>query len=239
MARLWNNNVNFFIVCQFAAETFQILPSLSTASFSSNIYGARMNFNELVFSAQKFNRSWCPGWGLHDRFVLHCLCGNFISPWVPRYLLTQMAHFLPSIFNKFCFLPPNWSTILNCCYQVSIMRCFFFFPSCFERFFRAVNLNERYLSLSHGEYRMEDVNLHGVEYLWRTVLHANDKVADRATRLLKETYTLLGPSLLSHQVRQCQNSKISIYNFYKCLKKASNQELTFAINALICKILTR
>ncbi len=47
---------------------------------------------------------------------------------------------------------------------------------------------------------MEDVNLNGVEYLWRTVLHANDEVADRATRLLKETFTLLGPNLLSQQV---------------------------------------
>lgn len=46
--------------------------------------------------------------------------------------------------------------------------CYFYDFSCFERFFRHVNTKEGKLSMKRrGGYVMDDLNLIGVEYLWR------------------------------------------------------------------------
>ena len=47
---------------------------------------------------------------------------------------------------------------------------------------------------------MDDMNLIGIEYLWRVVLHSPDDVAEKAIYLLKECYTNLSPRLHSNQV---------------------------------------
>ena len=51
-----------------------------------------------------------------------------------------------------------------------------------------------------GGYAMDDMNLVGIEYLWRVVLHSPDDVAEKAIFLLKECYTNLSPRLHSSQV---------------------------------------
>ena len=52
---------------------------------------------------------------------------------------------------------------------------------------------------------MDDLELIGLEYLWRVVLYSPDEVAEKAILLLKDIYTNLGPRLQSNQV--CEESK--------------------------------
>lgn len=47
---------------------------------------------------------------------------------------------------------------------------------------------------------MNDLELIGLDYLWRVVLCAPDEIAAKAIELLKETYTNLGPRLQANQV---------------------------------------
>ena len=47
---------------------------------------------------------------------------------------------------------------------------------------------------------MDDLELIGLEYLWRVVLYSPDEVAEKAILLLKDIYTNLGPRLQSNQV---------------------------------------
>ena len=51
-----------------------------------------------------------------------------------------------------------------------------------------------------GGYMMDDLELIGLEYLWRVVLYSPDEVAEKAILLLKDIYTNLGPRLQSNQV---------------------------------------
>lgn len=47
---------------------------------------------------------------------------------------------------------------------------------------------------------MNDLNLVGMDYLWRVVLHSSELVADKAIGLMKELHANLGPNLQSQQV---------------------------------------
>ncbi|EHB09100.1 Putative ubiquitin carboxyl-terminal hydrolase FAF-Y [Heterocephalus glaber] len=71
---------------------------------------------------------------------------------------------------------------------------------CFERFFKAVNCKEQKLIPKRRAYMMDDLQLIGLDYLWRVVIQSNDDVACRAIDLLKEIYTNLGPRLQTSQV---------------------------------------
>ncbi|XP_039770608.1 probable ubiquitin carboxyl-terminal hydrolase FAF-X isoform X4 [Ornithorhynchus anatinus] len=71
---------------------------------------------------------------------------------------------------------------------------------CFERFFKAVNCREGKLVAKRRAYMMDDLELIGLDYLWRVVIQGNDDIASRAIDLLKEIYTNLGPRLQVNQV---------------------------------------
>lgn len=71
---------------------------------------------------------------------------------------------------------------------------------CFERFFKAVNCREGKLVAKRRAYMMEDLELIGLDYLWRVVMQGSDDIASRAIDLLKEIYTNLGPKLQVNQV---------------------------------------
>ncbi|XP_076067071.1 ubiquitin carboxyl-terminal hydrolase-like faf isoform X3 [Oratosquilla oratoria] len=71
---------------------------------------------------------------------------------------------------------------------------------CFDRFFKAVNSKEGKLVLKRRAYLMDDVDLIGVEYVWRVVLCGAEEIASRAIQLLRETFTNLGPRLQAGQV---------------------------------------
>ena len=76
-----------------------------------------------------------------------------------------------------------------------------FLSSCFERFFRSVNSKEgKLIAKRRGGCMMDDLDLIGLDYLWRIVLDSPDDVADKAIVLLKDIYTNLGPRLQSTQV---------------------------------------
>ncbi|XP_049853945.1 probable ubiquitin carboxyl-terminal hydrolase FAF-X isoform X1 [Schistocerca gregaria] len=66
---------------------------------------------------------------------------------------------------------------------------------CFERFFKAVNSKEGKLKTKRRAFLMDDVDLIGIEYLWRVVTNSADEIANRAIELLKEVNTNLGPRL--------------------------------------------
>ncbi|KAK6325421.1 hypothetical protein J4Q44_G00047630 [Coregonus suidteri] len=71
---------------------------------------------------------------------------------------------------------------------------------CFERFFKAVNCREGKLVAKRRAYMMDDLELIGLDYLWRVVIQGTDDIASRAIDLLKEIYTNLGPKLQVNQV---------------------------------------
>uniref|UniRef100_A0A673JPZ7 ubiquitinyl hydrolase 1 n=1 Tax=Sinocyclocheilus rhinocerous TaxID=307959 RepID=A0A673JPZ7_9TELE len=71
---------------------------------------------------------------------------------------------------------------------------------CFERFFKAVNCREGKLVAKRKAYMMDDLELIGLDYLWRLVIQGSDDIATRAIDLLKEIYTNLGPKLQVNQV---------------------------------------
>ncbi|XP_039724617.1 probable ubiquitin carboxyl-terminal hydrolase FAF-X isoform X5 [Pteropus medius] len=71
---------------------------------------------------------------------------------------------------------------------------------CFERFFKAVNCREGKLVAKRRSYMMDDLELIGLDYLWKVVIQSNDDIANRAIDLLKEIYTNLGPRLQVNQV---------------------------------------
>ncbi|KAF4080000.1 hypothetical protein AMELA_G00165480 [Ameiurus melas] len=71
---------------------------------------------------------------------------------------------------------------------------------CFERFFKAVNCREGKLVAKRRAYMMDDLELIGLDYLWRVVIQGSDDISNRAIDLLKEIYTNLGPKLQVNQV---------------------------------------
>ena len=72
---------------------------------------------------------------------------------------------------------------------------------CFDRFFKAVNTKENKLIPKRRAFLMDDLELIGLEYIWRLVLCSNEDIANRAIDLLRDTFTNLGPRLQANQVR--------------------------------------
>ena len=50
---------------------------------------------------------------------------------------------------------------------------------------------------------MNDLNLVGMDYLWRVILHGTECVSGKAINLMKELHANLGPNLQTQQVRVC------------------------------------
>ncbi|XP_045433076.1 probable ubiquitin carboxyl-terminal hydrolase FAF-X isoform X7 [Pipistrellus kuhlii] len=71
---------------------------------------------------------------------------------------------------------------------------------CFEQFFKAVNCREGKLVVKRRAYMMDDLELIGLDYLWRVVIQSNDDIANTAIAFLKEIYTNLGPRLKVNKV---------------------------------------
>lgn len=84
--------------------------------------------------------------------------------------------------NNFLYLIFKYSFFISIC-------------RCFERFFKAVNSKEGKLKAKRRAFQMDDVDLIGVEYIWRVVTNSGDEIANRAIELLKEVNTNLGPRL--------------------------------------------
>ncbi|KAK3714003.1 hypothetical protein RRG08_009701 [Elysia crispata] len=73
--------------------------------------------------------------------------------------------------------------------------------NCFERFFKQVNLKEnKLIAKRRGGYLMDDIELIGLDYLWKVVLWSPEDVAEKAVSLLKDIFTSLGPRLQQKQV---------------------------------------
>ncbi|XP_076338950.1 ubiquitin carboxyl-terminal hydrolase 9X-like isoform X1 [Tachypleus tridentatus] len=71
---------------------------------------------------------------------------------------------------------------------------------CFDRFFKAVNSKEEKLLPKRRALLMDDLELIGLDYLWKVVLCSGEEIANKAIELLKETYTNLGPRLQASQL---------------------------------------
>uniref|UniRef100_A0A1I8FJZ7 Ubiquitinyl hydrolase 1 n=1 Tax=Macrostomum lignano TaxID=282301 RepID=A0A1I8FJZ7_9PLAT len=66
-----------------------------------------------------------------------------------------------------------------------------------SEFLSSTNLRAEKLLVRHHSAYMDDINMIGGDYLWRLAIEGSDLVADKATNLLKEMYTHLGPKLTS------------------------------------------
>ncbi|OTF74083.1 hypothetical protein BLA29_003201 [Euroglyphus maynei] len=66
---------------------------------------------------------------------------------------------------------------------------------CFEKFFKIINCNHEKLIFHNSTYLTNDLDLIGLDYLWKLILFASDQTACKAINLLKEFFTNLGPKL--------------------------------------------
>ena len=64
---------------------------------------------------------------------------------------------------------------------------------------------------------MDDLELIGLEYIWRLVLCSNEEIANRAIDLLRDTFTNLGPRLQANQVRSQEQSSFAKRKFRNLL----------------------
>ena len=71
---------------------------------------------------------------------------------------------------------------------------------CFGRFFQMVNINERRLVAWRRGFITENIDLVGLEYLWKVVLVAPDNIVYKPIELLKDVYTNLSAKLQQDQV---------------------------------------
>ncbi|XP_070538663.1 ubiquitin carboxyl-terminal hydrolase 9X-like isoform X2 [Ptychodera flava] len=102
---------------------------------------------------------------------------------------------------------------------------------CFDRFFKAVNSKEGKLIPKRRSYMMDDLELIGLDYLWRVILYASEDIASRAIELLKETYTNLGPRLQANQVeihedfiQSCMDRLKAAYDTITVLEKDKDSQ---------------
>ncbi|XP_054272313.1 probable ubiquitin carboxyl-terminal hydrolase FAF-X isoform X2 [Macrosteles quadrilineatus] len=100
---------------------------------------------------------------------------------------------------------------------------------CFERFFKAVNSKEGKLKMKRRAFMMDDVDLVGMEYIWRVVTNTSDEIASRAIELLKEVSTNLGPKLqqncvLFHEnyISECLDRLNAHYSTVRMLHSQTN-----------------
>lgn len=99
--------------------------------------------------------------------------------------------------------------------------------NCFERFFKHVNQKEnKIIAKRRGGHLMDDLELIGMDYLWRVVLLSPDEVANKAIILLKDIYTNLGPRLQQNQVeihddfiQSCVDRLKALYDTVSVLEK--------------------
>lgn len=70
---------------------------------------------------------------------------------------------------------------------------------CFDRFFKYVNLKYNRLVQKRNYFLTDNLDLIGLDYLWKIVTYANEEIVEKAIVLLKDIYIHLGPQLKSEQ----------------------------------------
>ncbi len=114
---------------------------------------------------------------------------------------------------------------------------------CFDRFFKAVNAKENKLIPKRRAFLMDDMELIGLDYIWRLVLHSTDDIASRAVDLLKETFTNLGPRLLAQQmeihedfISSCMDRLKAAYDTVTVIERDKDGKLQQELTRL-CRVL--
>lgn len=109
---------------------------------------------------------------------------------------------------------------------------------CFERFFKAVNMKEGKLKLKRRTYLTEDLDLIGLEYLWKIVTVCGEDIALKAIEILKEVSTNLGPKLICAQMQfhenfitECYDRLRAHYDTLTVLQQSENDK-KFDVNQL-------
>ncbi|XP_044752373.1 probable ubiquitin carboxyl-terminal hydrolase FAF-X [Coccinella septempunctata] len=83
---------------------------------------------------------------------------------------------------------------------------------CFERFFKAVNMKEGKLKVKRRSHLTEDLDLIGLDYLWKIVTICGEDIAFKAIEILKEVSTNLGPKLMRAQMQFHENFITECYD---------------------------
>ena len=77
-----------------------------------------------------------------------------------------------------------------------------------------VNINERRLSAWRHGFITENVDLVGLEYLWKAVLLAPDSIVHKPIELLKDVYTNLSNKLQADQVPYLQTFTVPHHTLF-------------------------
>ena len=99
---------------------------------------------------------------------------------------------------------------------------------CFERFFFAVNIEEKKMILKLGYCATEDLQLVGLEYVWRVMTTSPTITANKAAVLLAEIHANLGPTLLPSRDSIQENFFDSCFKQLKCFFDAINTAINTA-----------
>lgn len=115
---------------------------------------------------------------------------------------------------------------------------------CFDRFFKAVNCKEGKLILKRRTFQMDDLELIGLDYIWRLVYCQDEEIASKAIDLLKETFTNLGPKLLGSQVdihedfiSSCFDRLRASYDTISILDQKDSSEKFQQEHTRLCRVL--
>ena len=85
----------------------------------------------------------------------------------------------------------------------------------FVLFFEALNIQEKKMILEMGSRLTEDLDLIGLDYVWRIILSGSKEASDWAVTFLVSIYTNLGPSLQPNRVSIQENFLASCFDRLK------------------------
>lgn len=102
---------------------------------------------------------------------------------------------------------------------------------CFERFFKEVNVKEGKMKKKRRSWLTEDLDLIGLDYLWKIVTLCADDIALKAIEILKEVSTNLGSRLALAQLQfhhnfiaECYDRLRAHYDTVSVLRKSENDK---------------
>lgn len=88
---------------------------------------------------------------------------------------------------------------------------------CFEKFFKIINCNQEKLIYHNSSYLTNDVDLIGLDYLWKLILFgSNEAACNKAINLLKEFFTNFGPKLIESRLELHQDFINICFDQLKC-----------------------
>jgi len=96
---------------------------------------------------------------------------------------------------------------------------------CFFRFFKAVNCKSNNVGSESRYHKLDDLEIIGMDYIWKIVLNSNPNIADKAVELLKDCFEKR--EKFAHGLQDSRNCKV-------CLVEEVSRVLSPCYHAICC-----